>query len=210
MLVLFPLLLFTYPLVLHLGVYFGHVELALVYLGIMLTLPFLFALLRQTKPVAWQIITAGLAFILLLLEKENYQLIIKLIPLSVNSLLLWLFASTLGKDRIPLITRFASLMRKDMPPAVIIYTRWATVAWSVYFLLMTILLLLFSVYASLEVWSFFSNILSYFLLAMMFLAEFIVRRIFLRKYMDYSFTEFIQRLRHIDFRSVYKSTSIKP
>ena len=210
MLVLFPLLIFTYPLVLHLGVYFGHVELALVYLGIMLTLPFLFALLRQTKPAAWQIITAGLAFILLLLEKENYQLIIKLIPLSVNFLLLWLFASTLGKDRIPLITRFASMMRKDMPPAVIIYTRWATVAWSVYFLLMTILLFLFSVYASLEAWSFFSNILSYFLLAMMFLAEFIVRRIFLRKYMDYSFTEFIQRLRHIDFRSVYKSTSIKP
>jgi len=207
--VLFPLLIFTYPLVLHFGIYSGHVNMALIYLAILLAVPFLIALIRKVKPAAWQTSSIGLALILVTLASVNDQLIVKLIPVIINVMMLWLFASTLARDKIPLITRFASLMRQDMPPAVIIYTRWATIAWSGYFLLMTLLLILFAVYAPIQTWSFFSNILSYFLLATMFLAEFIVRRLFLRKYMDYSFTEFLLRLRKVDFRRVLKASSIK-
>lgn len=200
--VLFPLLLFTYPLVLHLGVYYSHLDVVLIYLAILLSLPILGSLLRKTKPGIWKIIAAGIACSLLLLENVNDQQVVMLIPFGVNLLMLWVFASTLGRGNVPLITRFASLMRENMPPAVVVYTRWATIAWSGYFLLMSILLLFFAIYAPIEVWSFFSNILSYFLLAMMFLIEFTFRRLFLRKYMDYSFTEFLLRLRQVDFRRV--------
>jgi len=201
---LFPILLLTYPLALHLGIYFGHIDLAVFYLAILLTLPFLSALFKRTRPASWQIMAAGFALIVLILAAGNEQLIVKLVPLTVNGVLLWFFASTLFNGRIPLITRFASLMRQDMPPAVLVYTRRATIAWSAYFLSMFILSLLLALYAPIELWSFFSNVLSYVLLVLMFLAEFTVRRLVVHEHMDYSFSEFLQRLRRVDFRSVLK------
>ena len=202
--VLFPLLLLTYPVVLHLGIYFGHIDLVIFYLAILLSLPFLFALLNRKKPGVWHIMAVGLAFMLLVLAAGNERLIVKSIPLTVNGALLWFFASTLVSGKTPLVTRFASLMREDMPYAVLVYTRWATIAWSVYFLMMFILSLILAIYAPIELWSFFSNVLSYVLLALMFLAEFTVRRMLVHEHMDYSFTEFIQRLRNVDFSSVFR------
>lgn len=201
---LFPILLLTYPLVLHLGIYFGHIDLAVFYLAILLSLPLLSALFKRTRPGSWQIMAAVFAFIVLALAAGNEQIIVKLIPLAVNGVLLWFFASTLFSGRTPLITRFASLMREDMPPAVLVYTRWATIAWSAYFLFMFILSLLLALYAPVELWSFFSNVLSYVFLVLMFLAEFTMRRLVVHEHMDYSFTEFLQRLRRVDFRSVLK------
>jgi len=202
--VLFPLLLLTYPVVLHLGIYFGHIDLVIFYLAVLLSLPFLSALLNRKKPGVWHIMAVGLAFMLLVLAAGNERLIVKSIPLTVNGALLWFFASTLVRGKTPLITRFASLMREDMPSAVLLYTRWATIAWSVYFLMMFILSLILAIYAPIELWSFFSNVLSYALLALMFLAEFTVRRMLVHEHMDYSFTEFIQRLRNVDFSSVFR------
>ena len=202
--VLFPLLLLTYPLVLHLGIYFGHIDLVVFYLVILLSLPFLFALLKRTKPGIWQTMAMGLTLMLLVLAAGNEQLIVKSIPLAVNGVLLWFFASTLVSSKTPLITRFASLMREDMPPTVLVYTRWATIAWSGYFLVMFILSLLLAIYAPIELWSFFSNVLSYVLLAVMFLLEFTVRKLLLHEHMDYSFTEFLQRLKKVNFRNTLK------
>lgn len=141
---------------------------------------------------------------ILVLAAGNEHIIVKLVPLTVNAVLLWIFASTLFNGKIPLITRFASLMRDDMPPAVLSYTRWATIAWSAYFLMMLLFSLLLALYAPIELWSFFSNVLSYIFLALMFLAEYTVRRLLVREHMDYSFPEFLQRLRRVDFRSVLK------
>jgi uncharacterized membrane protein len=199
---LFPILLLTYPLALHLGIYFSHIDLAVFYLAGLLILPLLSALYARTRAGAWQIMAAVFAIIILILSAGNELLIVKLVPLAVNGVLLWFFASTLFNGRTPLITRFASLMREDMPPAVLAYTRWATFAWSAYFLIMLTLSLLMALYAPIELWSFFSNVLSYILLVLMFLAEFMVRRLVVHEHMDYSFSEFLQRLRRVDFRSV--------
>ncbi len=200
----FPILLLTYPAVLHFSIYSGHIDLAVTYLTFLLSLPFLCAVLRWRRPGPWQIVAIVLATILLISAAGNEYYIVKLVPLSVNGILLWFFASTLLNGSTPLITRFASLMRQDMPPAVLVYTRHATVAWVIYFLMMFIISLLLAFYAPIEMWSFFSNILSYILLLLMFLAEFTVRRMLLPEHMDYGFIEFIQRLRKLDFRRVIK------
>jgi len=202
--VLFSLLLLTYPLALHLGIYFGHIELVVFYLAILLSLPFLSTAIKRIRPGIWHIMAVGMAFIVLAIPASNDKLIVKLIPLIVNGVLLWFFSSSLVGARIPLVTRFASLMREDMPPAVLIYTRRVTIAWSGYFLSMFIFSLMLAIYAPIELWSFFSNVLSYVLLLLMFLAEFTVRRLLVHEHMDYSFTEFLQRLRRVDFLSVLR------
>ena len=204
---LFPILLLTYPLVLHLGIHFGHLDLVVFYLAMLLCIPLLSALFTRKRPGRWQILAAFLSLFVLILAAGNEQIIVKLIPLAVNGVLLWFFASTLFSGRTPLITLFASLMREDMPPAVRVYTRRATIAWSVYFLLMFILSLLLAIYAPIELWSFFSNVLSYVLLVLMFLAEFMMRRVLVHEHMDYSFTEFVQRLKKVNFRSVLKGSA---
>ncbi|HEC27332.1 MAG TPA: hypothetical protein ENI67_07980 [Gammaproteobacteria bacterium] len=201
---LFPLLLLTYPLVLYFSIYSGHIERVVIYLALLLIFPFLSAVLRWTRPGPWHIVAAALAIILVISAEGNEQYIVKLVPLSVNGVLLWFFASTLVSGRTPLVTRFASLMRDDMPLAVLVYTRRATIAWTIYFLVMLIVSILLAFYAPIETWSFFSNILSYVLLLLMFLAEFTVRRMLLHEHMDYTFAEFIKRLRNVDFSSVFR------
>ncbi|GMT41526.1 MAG: ketosynthase [bacterium] len=202
--VLFPLLLLTYPLVLHFSIYSGHIDLVVIYMAFLLSFPFLSVVLRWRRPKPWQVIAVALAIILVISAEGNEQYIVKFVPLSVNAVLLWFFASTLVSGRTPLVTRFASLMRDDMPPAVLVYTRRATIAWMIYFLVILIVSLLLAFYAPIEMWSFFSNILSYVLLLMMFLAEFTVRRMFLHEHMDYTFAEFIQRLWNVDFSSIFR------
>jgi uncharacterized membrane protein len=115
-----------------------------------------------------------------------------------------MFASTLSDGRVPLVTRLASLMRDEMPEAVITYTRQATVAWVCYFFIMMVISILLAVYASIETWSFFNNVLSYVFLVLMFLIEFAVRRRVLNEYIDYSFFEFIRRMKNVNFSRVFK------
>jgi len=202
--VLFPLLLLTYPIALHFSIYWGYIDLVVIYLALLLSIPFLSKALRGSSPGLWPLASLALAIALVISSKGNEQYFVKLVPLSVNGIFLWLFASTLVKGRTPLVTRFARLIRNDMPPAVVIYTRRATIAWAIYFLLMLVISMLLAIYAPIELWSFFSNILSYVFLLLMFLAEFAARRMLVSEYMDYSFAEYIQRLRNVDFRSVFK------
>ncbi len=201
---LFPLLLLFYPLALHIGIYSGNIQLALYYLSLLLILPFLFVVLTGSKPELKHTIPLLLATVLVSFIRGNETLIVKLFPLIVNGVLLWYFATSLMAERTPLITRLASLMRDDMPEAVLIYTRHATIAWSFYFFFMLIASFLLSLYASIEIWSLFSNVLSYVFLVLMFVAEFTVRRIRVREHMDYSFSEFLTRVRKINFIRVLR------
>ncbi len=201
---IFPLLLLSYPIVLHFSIFFNHIDMAVVYLAFLLSLPVISSLIRRESPSGAAVFAAGLSVVLLISLTGNEKTIIKLVPVTVNGAFFWLFASTLAAGRTPLVTRFASLMRPDMPSAVIIYTRHATIAWSFYFFLMLVISSLLAIYAPIQIWSFFSNILSYVFLTLMFIVEFIVRKRRLNRYMDYTFAEFLLRIRKVDFRSVLR------
>jgi len=201
---LFPFMLLSYPLVLHLSTLSGQIFLAILYLALLLSAPFLLAIVRRSKPDAWHILSSSIAVILAISAVGNEQLVIKLVPLAINGALFWIFGATLISGKTPLVTRFASLMRDSMPPAVMVYTRRATLAWTIYFLMMFMTSLLLAIYAPVEVWSLFSNVISYLLLVLMFLAEYSIRRMLVHEHMDYSFIEFVQRLRHLDIKRVLR------
>jgi uncharacterized membrane protein len=93
------------------------------------------------------------------------------------SSLLLLFGRTLQNGRRPLVTTLAIRMRDNMTPAMIEYTRSVTVAWCCFFagqLVMSAVLLAWAPHA---IWSLYVNVLDGLLVALMFAAEYGVRRL---------------------------------
>lgn len=95
---------------------------------------------------------------------------------GVNATLGFLFGRTLVAGRRPLVTGLAGLLHETPSPALLVYTRRVTVAWTLFFLALAVLSLLLFFFAPIELWSFFANILTLPLVTLMFVVEYVVRK----------------------------------
>jgi uncharacterized membrane protein len=93
------------------------------------------------------------------------------------SSLLLLFAQSLRPGRRSLVTTMAIRLEKGLTPAMLVYTRHVTQAWCGFFAGQLIVSALLLVFAPPEVWSLFVNVLDGPLVALMFAAEYGLRRI---------------------------------
>jgi len=85
------------------------------------------------------------------------------------------FGRTLARDREPLCARFARMLHGSLPPDVQRYTRQVTIAWTVFFAVVSVFSCGLYLGGFLAAWSLFANILSPLLVAAMFLVEYLVR-----------------------------------
>jgi uncharacterized membrane protein len=85
------------------------------------------------------------------------------------------FGRTLGRGSKPLVSRMAETVFGPLSPAMTRYTRQVTLAWTLFFAGTVLVSALLFRFSSIEVWSFFANILSLPLLALMFTLEYRVR-----------------------------------
>lgn len=92
------------------------------------------------------------------------------------ALLAWVFGRTLDAGRQPMITQFSMLVHGPLTPLLTSYTRWVTVAWSLFFGIMALASVALFVGAPIGVWSVFANMLTAPLVGLMFLGEYLVRR----------------------------------
>lgn len=86
------------------------------------------------------------------------------------------FGLTLRRGRAPLCTRFAQALRGSLSPEVAHYTRRVTLAWTLFFLGISLMSTLLFLFFSIDVWSVFANFLSLPLIGLMFVVEHLVRR----------------------------------
>lgn len=86
------------------------------------------------------------------------------------------FARTLAEGREPMCSHFARLVHGPLTPALGRYTRRITFAWAAFFAAMSAASTLIFLAAPLRTWSMFANFLTAPLIALMFAAEYIVRR----------------------------------
>ena len=93
-------------------------------------------------------------------------------------ILLLTFARTLQKNRKPLCVHFAEIINGEEPltPEHVNYARQVTVAWVVFFAMIIISSTVLFFLSPLAIWSFFVNFLTLPFVALMFIAEFMVRR----------------------------------
>lgn len=94
-----------------------------------------------------------------------------------NLIFAWFFGHTLIAPRTPLITQFAQTIHGSLPDGIKQYTRGVTLAWTVFFLAQIVLSLIIFYSFSLETWSLFANVLNWPLVILMFMGEFVCRKI---------------------------------
>lgn len=186
--------LIAYPLAIHLAIIRGS---GLTALLIFLT-PYI--ALTNKRPV----IKARLALLilsgLLLLEQlpgNPTQLLLYLPPIAINAGLAVAFSLSLRAGETPLITRYAQLLDGPLEPVMLNYTRGVTVLWTLLFTAMMLESLLLALFSSIEVWSLFTNILNYVFVALVFIGEYLFRRLRLTETDHPSFLDFVSRIARI-------------
>jgi uncharacterized membrane protein len=111
--------------------------------------------------------------------ENHFDVIYWLQNIGMQLVLLMTFGRTLIAGRQPLCTRFAEALYGPVTPQHEIYTRQVTVAWTVFFAAMALASTLLFFLAPLAIWSIFSNFLTLPLVALMFIAEYWVRKLVL-------------------------------
>jgi len=108
--------------------------------------------------------------------ERHFGLVYWLQNMAMYVILFITFARTLIAGRQPLCTRLAEALRAPLTPRYEIYTRYVTLAWSLFFAAMALASTLLFFLAPLATWSVFANFLTLPLVALMFVAEYGVRR----------------------------------
>lgn len=105
----------------------------------------------------------------------NPELGMRAYPVAINAVMLTIFALSLWHGP-PIIERLARLREPDLPEAGVRYTRRVTYAWCLFFGVNGSLAAWTAGYADLALWSLYNGVISYILIASMFLGEWLCRR----------------------------------
>ncbi len=108
--------------------------------------------------------------------EQHFGLVYWLQNVGMQLILFMTFGRTLIAGRQPLCTRFAEAVHAPLTPQHESYARQVTVAWTLFFAAMALASTGLFFLAPLVTWSFFANFLTLPLVALMFIAEYWVRR----------------------------------
>lgn len=108
---------------------------------------------------------------------------------AINAFMLWVFGRTLARGREALITAFARRVHGTLPPHVERYTRQVTIVWCVFFAAQIVASAVLLAAGSLERWSLFVNVLSFPLVAGLFVVEYLFRISHIRNFPHVSLWE---------------------
>ncbi len=138
------------------------------------------AVFRLVRRAWWPVLGLALGILiawLVLGEHERIGLIALngITHAALNLFLLWFFGRTLMAGREPLISRISRLVHGAMDPHLVAYTRYATLAWTMFFFMQVMISALLYTFAPISAWSFYINVLDLPLLALMFCGEYIWR-----------------------------------
>ena len=100
---------------------------------------------------------------------------LKLYPVLMSLGSLAIFAATLIKPP-SMIERFARLAEPNLPEAGVIWTRKVTIVWCVFFVFNALIALATVLFASMQLWVLYNGFISYVLMGLLLLGEFILRK----------------------------------
>ena len=133
--------------------------------------------------------------------EQHFGLIYWLQDMAMQLILLTTFGRTLFAGRKPLCTRLAEAVHAPLTRQHEIYARQVTIAWALFFAAMALTSTLLFFLAPLRIWSIFANFLTLPLVALMFVAEYWVRR--------WSLPE-VQKVHILDAVRAFKNTQSSP
>lgn len=140
---------------------------------------FLLASAFVHHPVRW-VLPPAVALLVLWLPPAEWLLYAP--PVAINLALCWLFGRTLVRGRTPLIARFAIIEQGALTPELARYTRTLTWIWTLVFAGAAAISAVLALSGSRDAWSLFTNFLNYLAVAILFLGEYVYRRVRWRQY----------------------------
>ena len=109
---------------------------------------------------------------------KTYQLLL-FYPVVVNAVMLAVFGGSL-RSTMPIVERLARLQEPDLPEKGVRYTRRVTQIWCGFFIINGGIALGTALWASEAVWSLYTGVIAYILMALLFGGEYLVRLRFKR------------------------------
>jgi uncharacterized membrane protein len=107
--------------------------------------------------------------------ERNFSWVYFLQHAGTYIMLATVFGVTLTGGRQPLCTRLAETVHGSLAPEEVRYSRQVTLAWTLYFLAISLVSGVLFFFCSIEAWSVFANFVSFPLILLMFVAEYLVR-----------------------------------
>lgn len=164
-----------YPL----AIWFGHGRIEPRWLAGLLLVAAISRLpaLKLNGVARWSV--AGALLLVAVAIWSNMLLPLKLYPVLVNAALLAGFAYSLSTP-MSAVERMARLRGEDFPPVAQAYMRKVTQVWCVFFVINGAIAFGTALWAPEAVWSLYTGVISYALMALLFGAEYLVRLRFKR------------------------------
>ncbi len=195
-----------YQYLVHSAVQGGQIEsirIALAFLPLLALAVWVVTRARNKLLWSFILLAAGLAIYVLEQQAQWGPAAAYGIPHAVIYVSLsWLFGRTLRHAQEPLVTRLARRVHGTLPPELAAYTRGVTYAWCVFFAAQLVISALLFMFAPLNLWSLYINVLNFPLLACMFIGEYIYRAVRHREFPHASLFDGIRAFSNDAARSV--------
>ena len=170
-----------YPIALHWSIVQGNIRTAVWILLLLSLAHSLLALGAGGVQRIAELVAPALATATAISLYLNDASILYLPPILINATLLLLFGRTLLPGQEPLITQFARRVEGEKDEDVLKYTSGLTRIWTLFFILMLIEAIGLALFAPIEIWSLFTNLINYLLMLGLFLIEIVYRVIRFRR-----------------------------
>lgn len=189
------LLACAWPLSLHAAIVFAgpqwpaRVTAAAIALGVLIWA------IADGRPAA-ALLAAGLAALLAATMLYAPQLLLFAPPVILNAAFAAFFGASLRPGHEPVIGIYARHEQGGILPADLAqHARVVTLLWTILLAVMAALALALALWAPLETWSLFSNVVFYAMVAALFIGEYLYRRVRFRHYRHASLTALLRNVR---------------
>ena len=135
-----------------------------------------------------------IVFILYLIQQAYIQYLLFLPPILILFSLFILFSQSLTAGKTPLISLYAKLLGDKLEERHLRYNRSLTIIWSVFFFAMATSSIFLALFSSIDNWSLFTHVISYLLIALFFIIEFMYRKHHFAGEIEGGFFQFISKI----------------
>ena len=178
------LALLAYPFVVYLGLSRWGVSAVAGVLGVLFLIRLIVggnAKLKHTKVIFYLSGSVGLVLVLLITVFRQAGWFFYY-PCMVNMLMFFYFSGSLYQEQ-TVIERLARLREPILPESGVRYTRTVTKVWCAFFMVNGAIAFV-TCFQSLEIWTLYNGLISYLLIAILFVSEFLMREPIRKKYKD--------------------------
>ena len=186
-------LMVLYPLVAYIALWLERPLLLIAYLVFIIGL-FALNLCLSKRLLAGIGLFCLIAITGYLSQKPGIEYLVYLPPILIFISLFMLFSQSLRKGETPLITRYAMLLGDKLEERHLRYNRSLTRVWAIFLLSMAAISIILAIFFSMDTWSLFTHVISYGLIAALFIIEFSYRKYHFAGEIEGGFFHFISKI----------------